>query len=81
MSTQPDEPEISAYDLLSKPTLNLTDAEVELVVADLRRRRAAYIKTGKPDKPKAAAKSAAKLSADEKARNTAALLDSLQLKI
>lgn len=68
-----------AYALLSKPTLELTDAEVELVVRDLRERRLKYIKTGKPDKPKAEKKAAEKLSADEKARNTASLLASLKI--
>lgn len=41
----------SAYELLTKPTLELTDAEVKIVVEDLRQRRLAYLKTGKPDKP------------------------------
>ena len=34
-----DQPEpLSAYDLLSKPTISLTDAEVKLIVEDLRTR-------------------------------------------
>lgn len=73
----------SAYDLLSKPTLDLTDAEVEAVVVDLRKRRELYISTGKPDRPKPpkAPATKAKADADEKKRNTAALLASLNLKI
>lgn len=73
-------PELDAYALLSKPTLDLSDDQVELIVADLRRRRELYIKTGKPDrpaKPKAAPK--AKATADDKKANTAALLASLDL--
>lgn len=77
MSEQPDP--IDAYALLSKPTLELSDAEVDIVIEDLRRRRLAYLKTGKPDKPRAEKKAAEKLSADEKARNTAALLASLKI--
>lgn len=42
----------SAYDLLSKPTLELTDEEVEAIVADLRVRRNAYVTRGKKDDPK-----------------------------
>jgi hypothetical protein len=71
-----------AYALLSKPTLDLTDAEVEKVVADLRRRRALYAATGKPDRqPKPKAEPKGKSTAADKAANTAALLASLQLKI
>jgi hypothetical protein len=69
-----------AYALLSKPTLDLTDAEVEKVVADLR--RALYAATGKPDRqPKPKAEPKGKSTAADKAANTAALLASLQLKI
>lgn len=71
--------ELDAHSLLSKPTLELTDAEVAAVVADLRRRREAYIKTGKVDKPKAEKAAAVKLSADEKARNTALLMSQLKI--
>jgi hypothetical protein len=82
MADEPDTtlPEgFDAYALLSKPTLDLTDAEVGYVITDLRRRRALYLKTGKPDKPKAEKKAAVKLDADEKARNTAALLAQLKI--
>lgn len=72
-------PQLSAYDLLSKPVHEITDAEAELIIADLRRRREAYIKIGKPDKPAKDKVVAAKLDKDEKARNTAALLASLKL--
>lgn len=70
---------IDAYSLLSKPTLDLNDKEVEIIVADLRRRREAYIKTGKVDKPKKERAAAVKLSKDEKARNTALLLSQLKM--
>lgn len=70
---------VDAYSLLSKPTLDLSDAEVDLIIDDLRKRREAYIKTGKPDKPKVVKAAAKKLNADEKARNTAALLAQLKL--
>ena len=70
---------VDAYSLLSKPTLDLTDAEVDLVIEDLRRRRSAYVKDGKVDKPKVVKAAAKKLDADEKARNTAALLAQLKL--
>lgn len=41
----------SIYDLLSKPTPTLSDADVEAIIADLRTKRDAYVKTGKADKP------------------------------
>ena len=69
----------SAYDLLSKPTLELTDDEAEIIVADLRAKRAAFVRTGKVDKPKAEKAAKVKLGSDEKARNTAALLAQLKL--
>lgn len=71
-----------AYSLLSKPTLDLTDAEVEIVVADLRRRRRLFIEQGIKDEPvkKAAAKKKAlPAAAKDKAANTLALLASLKL--
>ena len=73
-----DEP-LDAYALLSKPTLEIGDAEAEKIVADLRQRRLAYLKTGKPDKPKKEKVVAAKLDKDEKARNTQALLATLKI--
>jgi len=68
-----------AYELLSKPTLELSDAEVALVVEDLRRRRKAYVQTGKVDKPKKEKVAAVKLDADEKKRNTQLLLAQLNM--
>lgn len=70
---------VDAYDLLSTPTLDLSDAQVELIVLDLRRRREAYVKTGKVDKPKKEKADVKKLDKDEKARNTALLLAQLKL--
>ena len=73
-----DQPEpLSAYDLLSKPTISLTDAEVKLIVEDLRTRRESYVKTGavdRPDKPKPA-----KATTAQKEKNTAALLAKLKI--
>lgn len=54
MSTEAEpEPEVNAYSLLTRPTVELSDAEVEIIVADLRRRRDAYVSSGgkKPDRP------------------------------
>lgn len=79
MSDSPLSDPIDAYSLLSKDPREITDAEAEIIIADLRRRREAYIKTGKVDKPKKEKVAAAKLSKDEKARNTAALMASLKL--
>lgn len=76
------EPTLSAYDLLSTPTLELTDAQVEAIIVDLRKRRELYIKTGKADKvakPKEKALPKPKADAEEKARNTALLLAQLKL--
>lgn len=71
---------LSAYDLLSTPTLDLSDAQVEAIVIDLQKRRKLYIQTGKPDKaPKPKAEPKAKTTADDKARNTAMLLAQLKL--
>lgn len=44
-----------AFALLSKPTLELTDAEIELICADLRRKREQFLQ-GVQDKPPRAAK-------------------------
>lgn len=86
MATTPngDESEatLSAYDLLSTPTLDLTDDQVEDIVVDLRKRRELYIKTGKADKaPKPKAEPKAKATADDKRRNTEILMASLNLKL
>lgn len=71
---------LSAYDLLSTPTLDLTDAQVEAIVVDLQQRRKLYLTTGKADKaPKPKAEPKAKATADDKARNTAMLLAQLKL--
>lgn len=72
---------IDAYSLLSKPTLDLNDAEVNIVIEDLRRRRKAYLASGKPDKPRKETVARQKASAGDKAANTAALLAHLNLKV
>jgi hypothetical protein len=73
----------NAYDLLSKPTNELTDAEVELIVVDLRRRRQLYIATGKPDRgaPAKPKEPKAKPTAADKAANTASLLSKIDWKL
>lgn len=84
MEQPPVNEEMDAYALLSRPTLELTDAQVEAIVVDLRKRRELYIKTGKPDrpsKPKALEGPKAKLTAADKAANTALLLERLNLKV
>lgn len=74
-------PTPDAYSLLSRPTLDLTDAEVEIVIADLRRRRKLFLETGKKDEPVKKAAAAKKLAPDDKKANTLALLANLKLKI
>lgn len=67
----------SAYELLTKPTLNLTDDEVSLVIADLRRRREAYVSAGKRDEPHKPSKT--KPTAESKASLTAAIAANLDI--
>lgn len=76
--------ELDAYALLSKPTLDLTDAEVERIVVDLQARRKLYLATGKPDAPKkarAASEPKKKATDEEKKRNTALLLGQLKMSL
>ena len=54
---EPTEEAPNAYSLLTKPTTELTSSEVEIIVADLRKRRDAYVSSGgkaadRPDKAK-----------------------------
>lgn len=74
-----DEGELDAYALLSKPTLDISDPEALRIIEDLRRRREAYVKTGKVDKPKKEKIERKKLDADEKKRNTEILLAGLKI--
>lgn len=73
----------SAYELLSKPTKDLTDAEVLDIIVELRKRRAVALATGKPDKAPAEAKAkrvaAPKSTAAEKKAATLDILASLDL--
>lgn len=74
-------PEIgTAYELLSKPTLTLTDEESLAIVRNLREKRAAFLK-GKADNPRKAKTAAkkGKTTAAEKAANTQALMSKLSL--
>lgn len=72
----------SAYDLLTKKTLELTDAEVEVVIKELRQKRVAY-NLGTADKDGSTAlrkkPATASTSAADKAANTAALMAKLKL--
>lgn len=78
--TVPEDEELDAYSLLSRPTLELSDAQVERICEDLRRRRRQHVETGKPDKPKAERKAKAEpASAEAKRANTLALLAQLKL--
>lgn len=77
--------QMDAYALLTKPTLDLTDAEVDIVIADLRARRARHISSGKPDKPnpkpKALPAGAKKPSALDKAQATLDVLSDIDWKL
>ena len=55
-----------AYALLSKPTLDLSDEEIKLICADLRKRRERFLAGQKDNPPKAKAAAAPK-TAEEKA--------------
>lgn len=68
------EPRPDAYALLSKPTLELSDAEVEIIVNELRTKRALFVQDPKKnaDKPKRIAAPAADKAT--KAANSLALL-------
>lgn len=83
--TPADEPEaLDAYSLLSKPTLSLTDEQVGRIVADLRDRRARHLRLGKPDKPASERKvksPTAKLTAEDRARNSRELMASMGLSL
>lgn len=55
--TSPTTPAVEdAYSLLTRPTLEITDAQLVVIVENLRARRKAYMEgtADRPDKPKAA---------------------------
>lgn len=56
----------SAYDLLSKPTQELTDKDIEDICKDLRARRERFL-AGQKDNPPKAAKTEPPKTAEEKA--------------
>lgn len=70
MSTNtPPDPEPTtrdAFTLLSKPTLDLTDAEIEVIVKDLRARRERFLAGQKDNAPKPAKAKAEPMSAEAK---------------
>lgn len=70
-----------AYTLLSRPTLELTDAQIERIVEDLRNKRARFVLDPKKnaDRPKAKRAVESKTSKEAKERNTAVLLGQLNL--
>ena len=63
MTDETPPPQLDAYALLTKPTLELTDGEVETIIADLRKRRTTYLATNKADSPKKEAAAKAALAA------------------
>ena len=78
-----DETTDSAYVLLSRPVLELTDADVKIIITDLREKRLRFVNSGiadkKPAKPKVVlTEEEAKA---EKTANTAALAASLGIVI
>lgn len=63
-----------AYELLSRPTLELSQAEVEAIIVELRKKREWVIANGKPDttvKDAKAARTAKPKPADKAARDAA----------
>lgn len=56
----------SAYDLLSKPTLELTDDEIKAICVDLRARRERFL-AGQKDNPPKPKKAEPPKTAEEKA--------------
>jgi hypothetical protein len=70
----------SAYELLSKPTLELSDADITLCITELRKKRILYANNNIPDTAvkDAKPKTAAKITAEAKAANTLALLAGLK---
>lgn len=74
-------PERNAYALLSKPTLELTDADVEIIVADLRKRRLAYATDPKKSADNPTKVKPQPISAAEKQVNTDDLLASLDISL
>lgn len=67
-----------AYELLSKPTLQLTEDDVLAICTDLRRRRQAYL-NGVQDKPKKVKAPAKAITAEEKLALTQQVAASLDL--
>ncbi len=70
-----------AYSLLTRPTLELTDAQLVIILENLRKRRAAYMAgtADRPDKPKAA--SAKPKTQQEKDDLTKSLLADMDWKL
>lgn len=68
--------ENDAYSLLSKPTLELSDAEVKTIIAHLRSKRLAYVESNgkKADKRPVAKAAAEPVTEEKKADNTNLLL-------
>lgn len=68
---------MDAYALLSKPTLDLSDKEIEVICIDLRKRRERFLagqKDNLPKKPKAAA---APMTDEAKQQAAAEILDGI----
>lgn len=77
MPEQSTTPTRDAFTLLSKPTLELTDEEVELICKDLRQRRERFLAGQKDNYPKPPKKEVQPITAESKAANTEGLLGSL----
>lgn len=75
MATEPTEA-LGAYELLTKPVQSWSDAEVEIIVADLRRKRQGYL-NGVQDKATSPRAKKPTLTPEQKAANTASLLDAM----
>lgn len=75
MASEPMPEQEGAYSLLSKPAISWTDAQVEVIVRDLREKRDRFLQ-GVQDKPAAKGRAPAK-TAEEKQALTNDLLGDL----
>jgi hypothetical protein len=75
MSTNPS-PTGDAYALLSKPTLDLTDADVETICTDLRKRRERFLAGQKDNAPKQS-KPKVEMTPEAKQQNSAEVLNDI----
>lgn len=76
-----DEQPVDAYSLLSRPVLELTDAEVEVIVTDLRRKRELFVSSAGKTRDTPGKAKASKPTDESKKAATADLLAGLNLKL